>query len=101
MATLTPVDIGTLITRTQGVNSGRPCIAGTGISVQNIAIYHNQGATPEDIARRKYLDLAQVHAALSYYYANKVEIDSSIVEDIAEYDRLYNEWQKESADNRP
>ena len=94
------VDIGTLIVSTPGVNGGRPCIAGTGISVQNISILHKWGASPEDIARRKYLTLAQVHAALTYYYANKEEIDTSIDQDKAEYDKLEDEWRKARAEER-
>jgi uncharacterized protein (DUF433 family) len=81
-------NIGTLISTREGVNGGRPCIAGTAISVQNIAILHNQGALPEDIARRKSLTLAQVHAALACYYANKAKIDADIATDLAEYDSV-------------
>jgi uncharacterized protein (DUF433 family) len=38
----------------------------------NIAIDSNAGMTPEDIVEeRTHLTLAQVHAALAYYYSNK------------------------------
>jgi uncharacterized protein (DUF433 family) len=99
MAISTEVEIGSLIYRRPDIHNGRPSITGTGISVQNLAIMHNQGASPEDIARRKYLTLAQVHAALAYYYANKGEIDTSITEDIAEYSKLEEEWRKTRADD--
>ena len=89
MAIAPDTNIGTLISTREGVNGGRPCIAGTGISVQNIAILHNQGARPEEIARRKSLTLAHVHAALAYYYANKEKIDVSIAMDRAEQ-----EWRR-------
>jgi uncharacterized protein (DUF433 family) len=98
MAISTGVEIGSLIYKRPDIHDGRPSISGTGISVQNIAILHNQGAYPEEIARRKYLTLAQVHAALAYYYANKDEIDLSIVEDVAEYSKLEEEWRKTRAD---
>lgn len=98
MAVTTEVEIGSLIYRRPDIHDGRPCISGTGISVQNLAIMHNQGASPEDIARRKYLTLAQVHAALAYYYANKAEVDVSIAQDIAEYNKLEEEWRKTRAD---
>ena len=75
----TQVDIGTLIIRTLGTVGGRPRIAGTRISVQNIAIWHNSGLVPEEIiGKYDHLSLAQVHAAISYYYANKQEIDGAI-----------------------
>ena len=94
MAIAPDTNIGTLISSQEGVNGARPCIAGTGISVQNIAILHNQGALPEEIARRKSLTLAQVHAALAYYYANKEKIDAAIATDVAEYDRAEQEWRQ-------
>jgi len=37
------------------------------------------GLIPEEIVRNfGHLSLAQVHAALAYYYANKVEIDADL-----------------------
>jgi uncharacterized protein (DUF433 family) len=67
-------DIGSMIASTPGVNGGRPCIAGTGTSVRCIAVYDMQGYSPEEIAAdRPYLTLAQIHAALAYYWANKAE----------------------------
>jgi hypothetical protein len=68
--------------------------------VQNIAILHSQGAAVEEIARRKHLTLAQVHAALAYYFANRNEIEASIVEDEAEHDRLEQEWKKMRGESR-
>ena len=60
------------ISRTPGVRGGRPTIAGTGISVRAIAVDSNLGESPEEIAaNRPHLSLAQVHAALAYYCANK------------------------------
>src|SRR5205823_8862984 len=96
MATTSPVDIGTLITRTPGVRGGRPCVAGTGVSVMRIAGWYKQGWIPEEIARRLELTLAQVHAALAYYHANQEEIEANLADEAAEYDRL----QKERNQNR-
>jgi uncharacterized protein (DUF433 family) len=82
------IDIGTLITRTPGVRGGRPCIAGTGVSVMRVAIYNNMGYTPEEIvAGYGHLTLAQVHAVLAYYYSNKAEVDSDIADEEAAFRR--------------
>ena len=73
------VDIGTLIERSPDIRKGRPCIAGTGVTVRRIAGWHNLGLTPEEIAAKiEHLTLAQIHAALAYYHANRDEIDSDI-----------------------
>ncbi len=75
MATVT--EIGSLISRRPDIRGGRPCIAGTGVSVRRIAQWHNMGLIPEEIAHKfGHLSLAQVHAALAYYHANKAEIDA-------------------------
>ncbi|HBY59051.1 MAG TPA: hypothetical protein DEH78_04475 [Solibacterales bacterium] len=87
MATVT--DIGSLIARTPGIHGGRPCIAGTGVTVRRIAVLHNMGESPEEIAANYgHLSLAQVHASLAYYYANKAEIDADLEAEEREYDRL-------------
>ncbi|MBE9185505.1 DUF433 domain-containing protein [Microcoleus sp. LEGE 07076] len=75
----TAVDIGTLIVRTPGTCGGRPRIAETRITVENIAIDFNAGLTPEKILDEKpHLTLAQIYGALAYYYANKDQIDADI-----------------------
>lgn len=87
MATVT--EIGSLISRRAAVRGGRPCIAGTGISVRRIAVLHSSGDAPEEIAGNfGHLSLAQVHAALAYYYANKTEIDADLEAEEREYDAL-------------
>ena len=73
------VSIGGLIESREGIRGGRPCVAGTGRSVRSIAIWHNMGLIPEEIARRAApLTLAQVYAALTHYYANRPEMDAEI-----------------------
>ena len=77
MATVT--EIGSLISRRPDIRGGRPCIAGTGVSVRRIAQWHNMGLLPEEIVRKfGHLSLAQVHAALAYYRANQAEIDADL-----------------------
>jgi uncharacterized protein (DUF433 family) len=48
MVTLT--DIGTLIGQTSGICGGRPCVAGTGVSVLRVAGWYKMGSNPEEIA---------------------------------------------------
>lgn len=83
------VEIGTLLSRTPGVCGGRLCIAGTGLSVRRIAVWHNAGKTVDEIVSNwGYISVAQVHAALAYYHANKAEMDAALEEEQREYDRL-------------
>ena len=88
MSTIT-VDIGTLIVETPDIRGGRPRIAGTGVTVQRIAGWYKLGLTPEEIADRiGHLTLAQVHAALAYYHANRDEIEAAIRAEEVEAERL-------------
>jgi hypothetical protein len=50
------------------------------------------GMKPEEIiVEIPHLNLAQVHAALAYYYANKEQINADIAIEESEYDRVINE----------
>jgi len=83
------IDIGTLITQSFDLHNGRPVIAGTGTSVRRIAVLYKQGANAEEIVRRmKHLTLAQVYAALTYYHANRDQIEADLAAEDAEYERL-------------
>ncbi len=85
----TVTDIGTLIVETPGICGGRARIAGTGVSIRRIAGWYRMGRTPEEIADQYgHLNLAQVHAALAYYHANRNQIDHELAEEESEYDRL-------------
>ena len=77
------------IRKVEGICGGRPCIDGTRVRVVNVVFFHQEGHTPEQILE-KYpdLNLAQVHAALTYYYDNPEEIDAYIAEDEA-WDERY------------
>ena len=69
------------IVATAGTCAGKPRIAGRRISVQNVAIWHERlGWTVEEIAGEFDLSLAEVHAALAYYFAHRAEIDQRIRE---------------------
>ncbi|MEG4304462.1 DUF433 domain-containing protein [Microcoleus sp. ARI1-B5] len=85
----TAIDIGTLVVSTPETCGGRPRIAGTRISIAQIAVWHQQGMSPEAILEEiSYLNLAQIYAALSYYHANRKEIEADLAAELAEYERL-------------
>ena len=67
---------------TPGVCGGKPRIAGHRIRVQDIVIeYEHWGRDPEEIVYHyPTITLADVHAALAYYYDNMEEIRNQIRE---------------------
>jgi uncharacterized protein (DUF433 family) len=67
-----------------GVRSGRVCIAGTRISVDDVVLLHLRMGRPlEEVAGTYELPLAALHTAMAYYYEHKDEIDRSIEDDRA------------------
>ena len=60
------------------IRSGKPHIKGTGIRVQDVAMYYNGGWSIETIVDQLTLTLGQVTAALSYYFDHKEEIDQTM-----------------------
>ena len=78
MATVA-IDIGTLIVRTPGLHGGVPHIVGKGITVRRIVSWYQRGLMPEEIAHRiGHVTLAEVYAALTYYHANREEIEADL-----------------------
>jgi uncharacterized protein (DUF433 family) len=74
------------------VRRGRPVIAGTGICVSDIAAaYQFRGETTEEVAANYGLSLAQVFAALAYYYDHKAEIDDELTQEAARIQRAKDE----------
>ena len=70
------------IVRTPGTLGGKPRIAGHRIAVQDVVVWHNElGMTAEQIAEDYNLNIADVYAALAYYYDHKKEIDKKMKED--------------------
>jgi uncharacterized protein (DUF433 family) len=89
------VDIGTLIYSDPGFRGGRPCIAGTGMSVHAIAARYRQGQSAEQIvADIPDIPLSHIHAALAYYLANRDRIDAELAAEAEEHDRLYESWKR-------
>ena len=64
---------------TPEVAGGKPRIAGHRISVQDVVIWHERmGKSADEIATEYDLTLADVYAALAYYFDHRGEIDESI-----------------------
>ena len=63
---------------------GKPRIRGRRITVQDIALWHERlGKGADEIAAEYDLTLADVHAALAYYFDHREEIDARMIEDRA------------------
>jgi uncharacterized protein (DUF433 family) len=83
MATL--VSIGQLISS----DADRSYITGTKVSVQQIAVLTQEGLSPREITSEyPQISLAQVHAALTYYYTNQQEIDAILGQELLLYQQL-------------
>jgi uncharacterized protein (DUF433 family) len=66
---------------TPGIAGGKPRIAGHRITVQDVAIWHERmGRSADEIAADYDLSLAEVYAALAWYFDHRQEIDRSIEE---------------------
>ncbi len=69
------------ITQSPNIVGGKPHIVGHRITVHNIVIWHEHlGLSIDEIATQYDLTLAEIYAALAYYYDHKQEIDQSMAE---------------------
>ena len=68
------------ISRSPDVCGGAPVITGTRIRVSHIAYrYERERQSPDEIVQAyPHLTLAQVHAALAYYYSHREAIDKEV-----------------------
>ena len=86
---MAPKTLDQHVEATPGICGGKPRIAGCRITVQNVVIWHDRmGKSADEIAADHDLDLADVYAALAYYFDHRVEIDRSIEESQAWVDAL-------------
>lgn len=66
----------------QDVTGGKPRIVGHRITVQHIVIWHERmGLSADEIASNHGLTLADVYAALTYYYDHRQQIDEAFLAD--------------------
>ena len=63
-----------------GKCGGKPVIAGTRIRVWDVYVHHERlGKSPDEIVRAyPHITLADVHAALAYYWDHKDQIDQQM-----------------------
>jgi uncharacterized protein (DUF433 family) len=86
------VQLDMMLEQSPDICGGRLHIAGTRITVHQIAALHKQGHTAQYIVENTpYLTIAQVYAALAYYHANREAVDAELVEEDREYERLKEE----------
>jgi uncharacterized protein (DUF433 family) len=72
------------------VCGGKPCIAGTRIRVQDIYVWHElQGLSADEIVSRfSHITMADVYAALAYYWDHQEEIQRQMQEETAFVERM-------------
>jgi uncharacterized protein (DUF433 family) len=70
---------------------GRPWIVGRKVKVIEVVLDHTAyGFSPAEIhLQHPHLSLAQIHAALSYYYDHQAELDAEIRRQADEAQRLW------------
>ncbi len=74
---------------TPGIAGGKPRIAGHRITVQDIVVWHERmGMSADEICAAYDLSLADVYAALAYYFDHCVDIDQRIEESEAFVEEL-------------
>ena len=71
------------IVKTPGICGGRACIAGHRIRVLDIVVWNQmRGYSPDEVvAMFPGISLADVYAALAYYFDNRSEIDEEFASD--------------------
>lgn len=77
----------------EGHCGGKPHILGHRVKVKHVAEWHERlGMSPSRIVEtHPTLSLAQVHAALAYFYDHQDEINREIAEETATHERLRRE----------
>ena len=69
---------------TRETAGGKPRIRGRRITVQDVVVWHERlGKSADEIAAEYGLTLADVHAALAYYFDHREDIDARMTEDRA------------------
>jgi uncharacterized protein (DUF433 family) len=84
------VDISTLISKRPEMHGGKPCIAGTGVTVLTMVELFEAGLDPRQIqGQYPHVALEGILAALAYATANREEIDDWFRLDQEAHDELF------------
>jgi uncharacterized protein (DUF433 family) len=76
---MTDLTLDRHIEATPGIAGGRPRIAGHRITVRDIVVLHQHlGKGVDEICAEYGISLADVHAALAYYFDHRDQIDKDI-----------------------
>ena len=79
---MSQVQQSTHIELRSGVRGERAFIAGHRVRVQDVVLWNEEGLSADEIvARVPSITLADVHAALVYYYDHREEVDQQIRSD--------------------
>lgn len=78
------------ITSKPEVCGGKPCIAGSRIRVQDIYVWHElNGLSPDEIVTQfPSLSLADVYAALAFYWDHRDDIHQQMSDETAVYEQM-------------
>jgi uncharacterized protein (DUF433 family) len=78
------------ITKTPGVCGGKACIAGHRIRVMDVVLWHERRgySTDEIVGMFPGVTLADVHAALAYYFDHRLEIEADFNRDEEQAEKL-------------
>ncbi len=75
------------------IRSGKPCITGTRIAVEDIATMHLKlGDSLVEIAGNYRLSLASVYAAMAYYFEHREEIDLRTISEDQQVEALRQQY---------
>ena len=86
--------IDAMLVRSNDVCGGRLRISDTRVTVNQIATLYKQGEPPEEIAAHfPHVSLAQIFAALTYYHANRDEVERDIERERLEAERIRTQLQ--------
>ena len=93
MVIVHPID---MIVSDPNIRNGQPIISGSRVRVVDLIASHlYRHLTADELATNFNLNLAQVYAALAYYYQNKAEIDTVLRSEAQEAEKYLQELDKQ------
>ena len=88
-------EISSMLVSSPDLCDDRLRIDGTRITVNQLVVWYRQGFTAEEIADQyPHLTLARVYAALTYYHANRDEVEAELAQEKTEAEQLEQEYRQ-------